>query len=139
MTVEPDQAKFAAAVAMIGRMGGKEFEIRYCDGHDGELLDPVVWIARARWEVAAYADDEGVHEVEPRSVWQATGAMDAWRAVFRLLESVMDGGHCTHCGKPTAVDESPPDDLLASLDEVVCWYRFDPELRTFRRQCEGVA
>jgi hypothetical protein len=119
VNVPDDGGQFAAVVEMIGRMGGNEFQIRYCDEEN-----PTVWIACARWG----------------KVWQATGGMDPWRAAFRLLESVMDGGECTHCGKPTAVDEHPPaDDLISATESMICWYRFDPELRTFRRQCEGVS
>jgi hypothetical protein len=112
-----DEGKFQAAVKMIGRMHGEEFQIRYC-----EEVQPVVWIACARWG----------------ETWQAAGGMNPWRAVFRLLESVMDGGRCLHCNKPTAIDENPPDDLITATEAMVCWYRFDPELDTFRRQCEGV-
>jgi hypothetical protein len=122
-----DRDRVVAAIDMIGRMGGKFFEIRYCDGHDDDPLEPVVWIARARWESKG------------RYIWQATGACDPWRAIFRLLEVTLDGGTCTHCGKPTGVDESPPSDMLIATESMICWYRFDPELATFRRSCEGVA
>jgi hypothetical protein len=65
--------------------------------------------------------------------------MTPWRATFRLAEAVLDGGHCRHCHKMTAVDDKPADDLLAATGEIVCFYRYDPELRTFRRSCEGKA
>jgi hypothetical protein len=126
MKHNPSDKKFAAAVEMIGRMGGKQFEIRYCDGHDGEILDPPIWIARAKFKD------------KDHDVWEATGAITPWRAVFRLLETLMDGGECTHCGKMTAVDESPPDTSISLTEDLVCWYRYDPELKTFRRQCEGL-
>jgi hypothetical protein len=63
--------------------------------------------------------------------------MTPWRALFRLCEAVMDGGKCAHCGKPTSVDDKPASDMLEQLTAVVCFYRFDPELSTFRRSCEG--
>jgi hypothetical protein len=114
--------KIDAAVQMIGRMGGAEFQLRF-DDRDVDDGTPVVWSALARWD----------------DVWQAAGGLDPWQAVLRLLESVGDGGTCTHCGKPTAVDDSPPDALISSTESLVCWYRYDPELVTFRRQCEGIA
>jgi hypothetical protein len=110
--------KLVAVVDLLGRTGAKEFQIRYC-----EEETPVVWIASARWG----------------EVWQAAGGMTPWSAVFRLAEATMDGGHCTHCNRMTAVDDKPADELLDAMNELVCFYRFDPELKTFRRACEGKA
>jgi hypothetical protein len=126
MKPNPKDKKIAAAVEMIGRMGGKQFEIRFFEEQDDDVFDPPIWIARAKFQ------DKG------HDVWEATGAMNPWRAIFRLLETLMDGGECTHCGKMTAVDENPPDFAISATEELVCWYRYDPELKTFRRQCEGV-
>ncbi len=125
------EGKLVAAVDMIGRMGGKEFQLRF-DDRDLDGGTPVVWMALARW-------DRLLGRQVPDDVrWQATGGVTPWQAIFRLLESVMDGGTCAHCHKPTAVDERPPDAALMATEEVVCWYRYDPEVKTFRRQCEGV-
>ena len=110
--------KFVAVVDLLGRTGASEFQIRYCDEEN-----PVVWIASGRWG----------------KTWQATGALTPWLAVFRLAEATMDGGHCTHCDRMTAVDDKPADAQLDAMSEIVCFYRYDPELKTFRRSCEGVA
>ena len=61
--------------------------------------------------------------------------MTPLRAVLRLLDLVIDGGSCTHCGRQTFVS----DDFTQSmpLDRLVCWYVYDPEVKTFRRSCEG--
>ena len=116
MTVDDLEVKLPALVKLLERTGADEFQIRYCDEEV-----PVVWIAAARW----------------RGTWQAAGALEPYRAVLRLAESVMDGGTCRHCHRPTAVDDLPADVMLAATDPVICWYRYDPELSTFRRQCEG--
>ena len=127
--------KFVAVVDLLGRTGAKEFQIRYC-----EEDEPTVWIACAQWPVAGYVDDAGKkHRSEAKLVWQAAGGMTPWSAVFRLAEATMDGGHCVHCNKMTAVDDKPPDVDLLSVGDFVCFYRYDPELKTFRRSCEGVS
>jgi hypothetical protein len=106
-----DDPRFAPAVVMLGRTGAAEFQVRYC-----EEDQPVIWMAAARWG----------------EVWETAAAMNPVLAVFRLCDQVIDGGVCQHCQRPTGfapdLDEMP-------LDQVVCWYQFDPELVTFRRGC----
>ncbi len=57
------------------------------------------------------------------------------RAALRLLDQLIDGGQCLHCKRPTGVSETF--DGAMPLDDLLCWYRYDPELKTFRRGCEG--
>lgn len=104
--------RFPAAVDLLGRTGAREFQIRFC-----EEEDPTVWMALAKW---------GNH-------WEATGGMTPEQALFRLCEAVMDGGQCRHCRRPTA--------FMSDFDpmpgeEFICYYKWDPELKTFRRGCE---
>jgi len=80
---------------------------------------PVVWVAVGTW------GDR--HEVG--------AGLDPTRAALRLCEQVMDGGQCTHCGRPSGFEPDSIDGM--PLDELVCWYQFDPELKTFRRACES--
>jgi hypothetical protein len=105
----------AAAVAMIGRTGAEQVQIRYQDDEE-----PVVWIAVARW---------------PGDRWETAAGLDATRAVLRLCENVIDGGECTHCHRPTGFEPDQIDTMPAA--GAVCWYQWDPELETFRRGCEG--
>lgn len=108
-------AKLTAGVDFIRRTGSKTFQLRYSDDEQ-----PVVWIA-----VAGYPDER--HEVD--------ASLDPIRAVLRLCERLADGGQCVHCGRPTGLD---PDTIeTMPLNDLICWYQFDPELRTFRRGCEG--
>lgn len=110
-----DDARLIAAVEMVRRTGASNFSIRYTDDEE-----PVVWIA-----VADYG--EGRCEVD--------ASLDPLRAVLRLCERLVDGGTCTHCGRPAGLD---PDALeTMPMNELVCWYQYDPERQTFRRGCEG--
>ena len=112
----PEQSdRMLAGVDFIRRTGSSTFSLRYSDDEE-----PVVWMA-----IAGYAD--GVHEVD--------ASLSPLRAVLRLCERLADGGRCTHCNRPAGLD---PDSLeTMPLDELVCWYQYDPELKTFRRGCEG--
>lgn len=115
MSTSPtDDPRFVASVDMLGRTGATSFQIRYDDEQD-----PVVWVAVAQWG----------------AVFECAAGMNPLKAVLRLLEHVVDGGKCTHCRRPTAVS----DDWTATmpLGDVFCWYIFDPEVKTFRRSCEG--
>lgn len=101
-----------AATDMIGRTGAESFELRY-----SEKRNPVVWMAIGRWN----------------DTYEVGASISPIKATIRLLETVVDGGTCTTCGKPTGITE----DLEAMpLGSHVCWYQYDPELKAFRRGCE---
>lgn len=109
-----EDPRFVAAVDLIGRTGASEFQIRYSDDES-----PTVWFAVAKYGLKAECD----------------AALDPGMAVMRLAERLIDGGQCTHCHKPTGLD---PDSIdCMPLNELICWYQFDPELEKFRRGCEG--
>ena len=117
-----DTPRLKAALALLERMGATQVQVRYC-----EEEQPVIWSAAASFK----------HPRGSSTWWQAAGALDPGTAVYRLLEATCDGGTCQHCGKTSGVDDGPP--LSSVFEEMVCFYRFDPELATFRRGCEGVA
>lgn len=113
----PDDPRFTAAVALIGRTGAESVQIRCSDEEP-----PAVWVA-----LAAYQRGR-------RTVHEVAAALNPVRAALRLAEQLVDGGMCTHCRRPAGLD---PDSIeKMPLDEFVCWYQYDPELRTFRRGCE---
>ena len=132
MTLPPDlgvdEGIFIAAIDLLGRTAAHSFVIRHCVCDENE--GPTVWIAQAHWP-----DIPGVMPEHD----DAAAGLSPWRAVYRLLEASLDGGHCRHCDRPTAVDDKPADELLRGTEELICWYRYDPELHTFRRSCEGQA
>ena len=111
--VTPEDPRFLATVDLIRRTGAKEFQIRYSDDEA-----PMIWLAAAGF----------------RGHWEAAAALNPVTAVWRLAETLMDGGQCRHCNRPTGVS----DDWTGSmpLERIICWYRYDPELKKFRRSCE---
>jgi hypothetical protein len=114
--IPPDPIKdprFIAAVDLIGHTGSTNFQIRYCDE-----VKPIVWIAAAQF---------GKH-------WECAAAMNPLRAVFRLCDSLMDGGLCVHCNRPSGFE--PSIDPMP-MSKLICWYQWDPELKVFRRGCSG--
>jgi len=109
--------RLMAAVDLIGRTGAESFRIQFADEEE-----PVVWFAVASWKR------------DGKEVYDAGAGMDARMAIFRLCDQVIDGGQCQHCNRPTGFEESADP---MPLNELVCWYQYDPELKTFRRGCEG--
>jgi hypothetical protein len=108
----PGKDMLLAANEMVWRTGATKFQLRYSDDEQ-----PVVWMAVGQWG--------DIHEVG--------ASLDPVRAAIRLLEQVVDGGQCIHCHRPTGIT----DDFDAMpLNERVCWYQYDPELKTFRRGCK---
>ena len=125
---EMDEWIISACATVLGRAGAKEFQLRYSDEEA-----PTVWIAAARWALSA-------PDADPNGHWEAAGAMTPARAAFRLVEIALDGGTCTHCGRITGADmrwDLPTADTYITGGPAMCWYRYDPELHTFRRDCEG--
>lgn len=112
-----DDKRFTACVALIGKTGATQFQIRVSDAPE-----PDMWIAAAEYV------EEG------KSKWLLAAGLDPLRAVFGLCEELVDGGMCVHCEKTTAITllfgEAMP------MRDQVCWRQYDPELATFRRSCE---
>lgn len=106
---------FLACVDMIGRSGGKSFQIRYDDEQD-----PIVWVAVAELRGKA---------------WECAGGKTPAEASFRLVEALYDGGICAHCDRPAGVTLDWKSDM--PLADEVCWWIWDPETAGFRRSCEG--
>ena len=122
--------RFLAGVKLLERTGMREFQIRYDDDQA-----PVVWVAVGQWFMDRRTRRPRA-ELGPGAaeIWQAAAAMNGTAAVLRLCDQVLDGGTCTHCGRPTGVESDEPGTM--PLDSVICWYQFDPELAVYRRGCE---
>jgi hypothetical protein len=82
-----EQARLVAAVDMIGRTGGRAYEVGYEDPTEDGGTGPVVWHATATHQGAKH--------------WR-TGP-DPVTATELLLEDLIDGGTCTSCGRVTAL------------------------------------
>lgn len=109
-----EDPRLPAAAVLIGSTGADEFSVRYSDEEE-----PLVWIALARWG----------------RKWESAAAMNPLLAVFRLCDEVIDGGQCTHCNRPTGF---VPDLDTMPLDELICWYQWDPSHKEFRRGCKDI-
>lgn len=109
-----EKEKLQAAIDFIRRTGARQIQVRYSDDEQ-----PVIWFV-----VAVYSD--GRTEVD--------AASDPLQAGLRLAERLADGGKCTHCNRPVGLEPN----LLVSMpfDQLICWYQYDPEMKTFRRGCE---
>lgn len=112
---ELDDARFLAALDFTRRTGAIGIQIRYSDDEK-----PTIWFV-----VAEFSNNR----------FEVDASLDPVRAALRLCERLCDGGQCTHCGRPTGLE---PDQIeTMPLNETICWYQYDPELKKFRRGCEG--
>lgn len=110
---ERDQ-RFGAALDLIKRTGALAVQIRYSDDEE-----PTVWFVVAEYER------------EGKKLHETAAAMNPFTAAMRLVDQLVDGAECVHCHKPIH-DLNP-----TPLDDLFCWYVYDPELKKFRRSCEG--
>lgn len=113
-SIDPDL--LIAAMEMIGRTGAEGIQVRYSDDPE-----PVVWMAIAGFKDGHYSCSAGITPLQ---------------AILKLCDELIDGGICRHCHKPTGV---LIDHNAGNMPKVICWYTYDPELKTFRRGCEGEA
>lgn len=110
-----EDPRITALFDMIGRTGANFFQLRW---HDDQ--EPVVWLALAGFKR------------DGRVVFDVGAGMAPLQAVYRLSESLIDGGLCTHCGRPSGVSLDPAEVIL---DEVICWYRYSDASHEFVRDC----
>lgn len=126
-----DDARFKAGVALLGRTGSVEFQIRYEDE-----TEPVVWIAVAKWRLGP--DNKPRPQDDPEGVgdyYKCAAAFDPIQAVLNLCEVAIDGGECQHCKRPSAFEKSN-EDLPDFAVNIFCVYSFNQERNEFVRSCE---
>jgi hypothetical protein len=118
--------RYIAAINLIRRNGAREIQLRY-----DEEQTPIVWVA-----VAGFSIINGVPTGRGNiNAHQAGGALDPLQAIFALCRACLDRrGLCVHCGRNTMFDETFDPQ---PLEDLYCWYQWDPEMKTFRRGCEG--
>lgn len=105
-----------ACVDFLRRMGAKSIQIRYSDDEE-----PTVWFLVTE------------HQTKQGPYFETAAGMSPDIAAVRLCEKLADGGRCMHCKRPTGFTEEVDTQLL---DDLICWYQYDPELKTVRRGCE---
>lgn len=129
-TADPEAAiedpRYVAAIDLVRRNGAREIQLRYDDEQN-----PIVWVAVAGFSIVN-GKPSGRGKV---NAYQAGGGIDPLSAIFALCRALLDRrGICVRCGKNTMFDEtfeSQP------LEYSYCWYQWDPEMKIFRRGCEG--
>lgn len=121
MPAEPENNdKILAATEFIRRTGAAQVQMRYSDDEY-----PVIWLA-----IAVYNGENPTKIVGV----EVDASTSQTRAILRLCERLADGGQCLHCKKPMGLE---PDMLWRMpFDDKICWWQYDPELKTFRRGCE---
>lgn len=136
MTEAPDMRdpRLIGAIDLLRRTGADTVGFRYQDDQE-----PTLWIAEVGWNVQRLGNGYG----KPVPKWEhegerghdAAAALHPLTAILRLCSQVLDGASmCVHCQRPAAFDE---DFGEVPLNELICWYQWDPENEVFRRGCEG--
>lgn len=115
--------RFIAGVDLLARTGSASFTLRHSPDDDG---DPIVWTAIVEYHV--------MYGIARKKMWQVAAGLDPVSAVMKLCETVIDGGTCAHCGTMTTFSADLDNTILELAS---CVYAWDPELKTFRRGCEG--
>jgi hypothetical protein len=105
----------------------RQFQLRYSDDEQ-----PVVWMAVGKWGIGG---DGRPKRSGGRVVYESASALNPVIAVMRLCDQTLDGGYCDHCKRPSGVTDHWQSSM--PLADVVCWYVYDPETRSYRRSCEG--
>lgn len=118
--------RYTAAIDLVRRNGARGIQLRYDDEQN-----PIVWVAVAEFSVI----DGKITGHGKINAHQAGGGLDPLSAIFALCRACLDRrGLCVHCQRNTMFDETFDPQPLS---EFYCWYQWDPELKTFRRSCEG--
>lgn len=118
--------RYLAAVDLVRRTGARKIQIRY----DKEQ-DPIVWVAVAEFSII----DGQLSNTGEINAHQAGGGLDPLSAIFALCRACLDRkGTCILCGRNTMFDETF---AAHPLEEFYCWRQWDPEMKVFRRSCEG--
>jgi len=118
--------RYRAAIELIERVGAREIQLRYDD-----VQHPIVWVCTAAFSIID-GKPAGRGKI---NAYQAGGGLDPLEALFALCRMCLDRrGRCVHCDRNTMFDENFSPQPLESF---YCWYQWDPEIKTFRRGCEG--
>lgn len=117
--IAEDEDRYLAAVDLVGRSGANTYQLRWQDD-----VEPTIWLSVC------------THNVNGEKVYDVGAGLNPLQATCRLVDQLVDGAICTHCHKPTGVVHHHEDEPAFAF---ICWYVYDPELKTFRRSCEGDA
>lgn len=126
-----DPELMLAIMKLLERSGMKEFQIRY-----DEEQKPVVWVAVALFKRPALRlPGKGLAEEKSNTGSQCGCGFTPIGAVRDLAENAVTGGTCTHCGRMIEVNFG--DDEPAFPPTMVCYRKYDPEAKEFKRSCDS--
>lgn len=127
-----------AAIDMVRRTGCLNLEFRQSDPDKpkkGDHRFPIAYLA-----LAYYNTKDGLPQpanVKGKPVYIVGAGPTPTAAILHLLETIVDGGTCIHCSRPTGFE--PEDIDTMPLDSLFCWLQYDPETKLFRPGCGGAA
>jgi hypothetical protein len=125
---DADMDYMVACTEFVGRLGAETFELRWSDPEELVGKSPTVWFG-----IAGFKRPSPIQRNIKIWKWEVAASLQPQQAMYRLLELLVDGGQCTHCKRMTGVSDSLD---TMPWNKEVCWYQYDPELKTFRRGCE---
>lgn len=123
-----DDPRFTAGMSLLRRTGAAEIQVRWSDDEE-----PIVWFAVARYRLDENRRPRSTGDING---WETAAGHDPLEAVLRLCQEAVDGGTCRHCGRPSMF-HAELDEVPTILDPMFCMYEWDPEMKVFRRGCEG--
>lgn len=112
-----------ACLTALGRAGALTVQLRRSD-----VEPPDLWLAYCQRKLLPQA---------PATSEVAAG-MSPEDAVYRLLERVLDGSTCQHCGRTIGVvevEDLPEDELITTL----CWYSYRSSSKSIVAGCRVLA
>lgn len=135
--------KFTAAIDLLRATGAKEVDVRFSGAGPQGKDWPVVWSV-------VYVPDERLG-MAPGS-FDCASAPNPELAALRLCAHLIDGGVCTHCGKPSVFEDGTNTDFYTDgklmrmkndengeslpVASVFCVYAYEPGLGKFIRSCD---
>jgi hypothetical protein len=129
--------RYLALVKLIERTGAASYRIEHTDPANGVVM----WIAISEHQAQRPRGESGAKRVPSAGAGQTPLV-----ATYELASRLVDGGTCAHCARtsgiesldtPLAVELRGFTDHQSGAVVDLCWYRYDPELKTYRRSCEG--
>lgn len=126
----PEDPRWPAALEVLRRTGAIGLQVRFDDSEQ-----PVVWVAVAEFNIGP--EGRPIPGDQPgRKHHEAAGATHPIRALFRLVDEVIDGGVCVNCGRVSGFDEDVDPKAKGLMDEVVCWWLWDAESKRYVQACQ---
>lgn len=126
----PEDPRFTGMFKLLKKVAVESVTIRYSEPDEEEGEAPTVWLAIAEFGNRAR---RRTLPGQPTPFDAAAGSSPQV-AMIRLCEQLLDGGQCSHCGRPTSfvsMGEAPVD------GGIVCWVAWDAKKEEYVQDCGG--